>query len=1319
MVADGLRGQTIGKGLDEKLREAFKHPPRRPNGSADQLRAEMEAIEKRRTTTSMPLAEEKKLLRDIEKLKEQLGQSEENAKFQAWIDATKAERASRFQQNKEMETQLVQLQAGVKKLSLAVKLGVASADFVSLEVPVPEDRMGAVIGKQFTNLRQLEQKNLAILEVDDKAGVVRITSAKPNAAQAKAAIENITLATNHVIGLHPDAIKVLMFQQAKNLQELQRRLGVNIDINKAEGVLTVNASPVKAKELEKAVKDLTESKVDIPLPTEIVPKLIGKKGETINQLMEDSGALVDIDKVANSVRLCGTKASVAKAKAFVLELIDAQSRREQNFTPADTSVFPWDGDAYKFEFFCEFLMQNKAEQLQVLRTDADDARIKVFKKEKRIHVLGNKAQLKAMEDALRARVSEFESHHWVYEVQDHHLLSLIIGKKGSKIKELETAGNATASEADGEDGATVSTKKSSVRIDIQGDFVCVLGDKPEAIEMTKAKIMEIVDQNQRSFFLTSQNLVTVLVANKRAKVNEIEASSGCKVFLPPPPSNGGSRNKTRSTDSDQVKISLTGTLEAIQSAKRLLEEIDEANSVRFVPLDEDEVPTVIGSKGSTISKLEATSGAKFKVLREADGPAELEMIGTAEQLDAAQREIDALLQTSNRQLLQLDPFATGCLIGKKGERIKSLRAEHPEVTVDAFPNRGQVRIKASSPEKLQECVEHVLRVLRETQVVESVHVPSGQQQQQAGGKASAPATAANFHTILQKNAAIAMRLQELEAEGGEGMKVSIQEDGRHVKIRGPAMGVGALKKFLDMLVAPDALFVETIALPSFTFAGALADKNGALNENATRICKQTGCELRVKRPAAGVGGLDDGVVRIEGTNAAKVYEAKAAVENVLQFYYSDCVQTLDKLPQTAVPRLYELLPSLRASFRVFFSLPSKTSLKVWSDSKEHTAAAVARVKEELALWQKRHVELPVAAWLVPLLLGKSGETINKLSAESGGARLDLGQASATGGKSANRVLTISARDDETVALAVENVRKLLAHHENLTAVVDVSKDKLDLALSVRKEAAKGVQFHVVDVDEQDARQVVIYCENYEERERLSEKMAHVVATSVVEALTLPAELSHSVRHSVIGALIGKGGANIRALQTEFPDVVIDIKREDSAIALKGPSSDVARVRRVVDDKIQELVRKEDEFQQQRRGRYHHEEEEEAAKPAAAATTEAKKTESESSVELADENAAPNSASFKIPVGGTPGMAVPKLNKNQRRRMRKRAENEQQNNVLDMLVGGPTTTTTTTTTTTKTKGKNGVATTSTTSTTTTKKDESGGYYHSSSGYSLRL
>ncbi|KAG6579898.1 high density lipoprotein binding protein vigilin [Phytophthora cinnamomi] len=417
--------------------------------------------------------------------------------------------------------------------------------------------------------------------------------------------------------------------------------------------------------------------------------------------------------------------------------------------------------------------------------------------------------------------------------------------------------------------------------------------------------------------------------------------------------------------------------------------------------------------------------------------------------------------------------------------------------------------------------------------------------------------------------------------------------------------------------------------------------------------------------------------------------------------------------------MYELLPALRANYSVVFSLPSKTSLKVFADTKKHAKEITTLLKKDVEVWKKQHVEVPVAGWLVPILVGRNGETIKKISTDSN-ARLDLSAPSPSGSRHEDRVLTISSRDDAAIKLATEKVEEVLTHHKNLSSVVDVTKDKLDVALSAKKDAAKGIQFHVIDGTEKGELQVVIYGDDHDERERLVEKIEHLLEIFVVETISLPTTVSTAFASSMIGSLIGKSGANIRALQKQFPDVMIDIRRGDNLITLKGLREEVQKVRTVMEDKIQELLRNEEEFQQRRSTRYQEEADDQE--------DDGKKTNGARDAEVSDENSQPNNQSPQRqlpkrvgPVGGTPAMGEVKLTKNQRRRMRKRAENEK-SDVLSMLVGnsqGGATTTTTTTTTVKTVSSGGVTTSSTTTTANSTKGSNGGYYHSSSGYSLRL
>ncbi len=200
----------------------------------------------------------------------------------------------------------------------------------------------------------------------------------------------------------------------------------------------------------------------------------------------------------------------------------------------------------------------------------------------------------------------------------------------------------------------------------------------------------------------------------------------------------------------------------------LIEELNRAHQVVYLPLDQDEVTLIIGKKGETIHKLEADTGCQLRVLdadAESSTPTrELQLAGSEDQLAVATAAIDALLNTSHRQLLSFDDFATGVIIGRKGDQIKKFREEFPGISIDAFPH-GQVRVKASTKELVDSAVAAILDLLQTTTVQETVKLPADSRQ--------------HFDAYF-KDAATALYISELEAEGA--VKAVVLEGGKLVKV---------------------------------------------------------------------------------------------------------------------------------------------------------------------------------------------------------------------------------------------------------------------------------------------------------------------------------------------------------------------------------------------------------------------------------------------------------------------------------------------------------------------------------------------------------
>ncbi|KAF0683570.1 Aste57867_24427 [Aphanomyces stellatus] len=1206
VLAGGKEKMSIdAKAAEEELNRLLKNPKKRVQGKSDELDAEMKKLEFKRNTTSMTLNDEKKLLRDIDNIKLQKTELVEFEAFNERVQTLKDKKKSLFDTLKLAEAQEKEMHVTLRKIKLAEQLHTTIHKFETISVTVPKEKMGLVVGKGFAKLRQFEDTYHVLLDVENGSQVVKVTSTPAKNAAFETILDNIASASLHSVAVRPDTLKLLMIQKGKHLKALEAECFVKIDVDRAENVISFTASADRVDAVNHAIKVLTASSATLDVPQDVLPKLIGKKGEVISKIMEDSGALLDIDRVVNSLRITGPKESVATAKVAVEQLIYEQGALTVDVHAGDTTYFgTW--DASKFPVFVEYLMVDKAANLRELRKAAQDCRLQVNKNKNLLEANGTRTQLEALKGALRAAVTTFEANIVSMDV-DSNCLSLIIGKKGSKIKSIEQ-------------------ESGGARIDITGNTVSVLGTK-EQMDVAVALIEEIVANNQRVVVHASSHLIPLLLGNKRAKLNELEKESKGSIQLPQA---GSAKNKSK--QHAEIAITITGTTAAIEKAARLIEELNQAHQVTYIPLDQDEVTVVIGKKGETIHKLEADSGCQLRVLDADDNAVrELELVGNEAQVALATAAIDALLNTSHRQVLTLDEFAMGVVIGRKGEQIKKLREACPGVTLDAFPH-GQVRVKATTKELVDVAVAAVMELLQTTTVQETIKLPAESR--------------LNFDAFY-KDAAIALYISELEAEGG--VKTTVLEGGKQVKIRGSALGLGKLKRFFESL--GEQHVAVSIPLPS---AGHVTSLKGPLpdsmHENVQQVMKQTKTVIRFKSDKKSYSGT---VLSIEGPSMPKVLEAKQRVEVVLQFFFPKHFKVLQGVPHASVARVFQTAPLL-AKYHAILSLGAKDAVKIFTDSEANTDAVYKTLQENVKSHLKEYKEVSIPGYLAPIVVGKNGEAIKRLSAESH-ATLTLSAADSDDA-TAPRTLTIHSKVEANIKTAVTLVHALLETYDSECVTVDVPLELVDLAISLKKKGPSNVSF-TVDKKSPSGAVLKIHAKDVAERASALERVEELIANTTVKTIVLPTS-------DIVGTLIGKSGANIKALQSAHPGLQVDIRKEDDGqgiVSLKGEKDAVASATAWMDDKIATAVTQQREFQKRQQSQEAYKLAQDKARADRAAAEASDAAAAEAAAIEAEQKPKAKAGVF-VPVGGEV-----KLNKNQRRRERKRTEKQEEDGAKQGLV----------------------------------------------------
>lgn len=90
-----------------------------------------------------------------------------------------------------------------------------------------------------------------------------------------------------------------------------------------KGVAGAKAELIEAVEYEKESNNVLK----FTIPTRAVARVLGRGGVTINEIKEDTGAQIDVDKAddysgSTHIQLRGTKAAINDAKAAILAISD-------------------------------------------------------------------------------------------------------------------------------------------------------------------------------------------------------------------------------------------------------------------------------------------------------------------------------------------------------------------------------------------------------------------------------------------------------------------------------------------------------------------------------------------------------------------------------------------------------------------------------------------------------------------------------------------------------------------------------------------------------------------------------------------------------------------------------------------------------------------------------------------------------------------------------------------------------------------------------------------------------------------------------------
>ena len=388
-------------------------------------------------------------------------------------------------------------------------------------------------------------------------------------------------------------------------------------------------------------------------------------------------------------------------------------------------------------------------------------------------------------------------------------------------------------------------------------------------------------------------------------------------------------------------------------------------------------------------------------------------------------------------------------------------------------------------------------------------------------KETVPLTETLFHFLLEEKG---KRLQTLQADSHA--RLHLERSPLGVTVSGVEEAVAAAKTALEAMAKTVAATTETVPVSAAQMERLLERKGEALRKLQT----EQKCLLELRRK--------EGLVLLTAPEESRA-AAKAALEAVLASVRVETTRLARRQVPLFVGPQGANIKSVREASGASLEVARDGELTV---SGEETA--VARAMELVRAWLETHAveELTAPADAAfAVAVGPKGSKRRALEKELG-VELDVSE------KEGAATITVLGEREKSEA-AVAALRSLLETYERENASVTFSQAELRRAPELRRSAlsekmkALGAETTVVE------RRGTV---SVHSSEHLSEAVAYLESLRAKYAEY--AESPLAVAKEAMGTLVGRGGENVRRLQTAL-GVVIDTDKEKAVVW--GPKASLA------------------------------------------------------------------------------------------------------------------------------------------------------------------
>eukprot|EP00542_Grammatophora_oceanica_P019577 CAMPEP_0194038232 /NCGR_PEP_ID=MMETSP0009_2-20130614/10484_1 /TAXON_ID=210454 /ORGANISM="Grammatophora oceanica, Strain CCMP 410" /LENGTH=1201 /DNA_ID=CAMNT_0038680669 /DNA_START=46 /DNA_END=3651 /DNA_ORIENTATION=- len=675
--------------LNKELQELFSKIPKKPREAMEVLDEKIKKLEHKRTITSIPLQEEKKILYEIqavEKVKKQL--LEYNA-MESKIQDKKKQQNDTWDSVKANNATIDELESVLSKVRLANKLGCKPAELQNISMDCPSDKVGRIIGRGGATIKQIETKCKVSMNVDNVMSKIHLTGTEAGMACAISEIDKIVLAVDEEVTDAPEDLLTYLTTRRVHALEVFRaeHASVQMEVLLKKKMVALRGPPTEVSYCKEKLLGMTLTKAKKEMKSKETGLVVGKGGTAINKIIDTHQVAIDVSETGEdeyTAIVLGPPANVEAAMNEMNSLLD------DNADVVETMTIP--------SMFRNILLMDSGEPIRKLQSEVNEkvreemgggyVLINVQRETTEdgtvLNIKGRKVSVICAMPVIEEALDAMKEKMIIIKI-DPFVSSRIIGKGGETIKKL---------------------RRKGVNIEVEKDIVCIHASDAEQGKEVEQEVQAIIAENQilrMDFDPASIKPMfrEIIRHEQKDKINEL-------VWM--------------TLDDDTFKIILRGPQEKIDEAKAIIESIMETNFVHQIEISaDDEAPLLAGGQTSALKKFEDELGVSLFLVR---NKYVLEVKGERPKVEAAVKRIKQFIHGGDGYTVAsigVSKQAMGVVIGKGGSKRAELEEQFQDVSIFTGSNASRIVVRGPE-EQVKACRVEILKLVSSVRIVETMEL---------------------------------------------------------------------------------------------------------------------------------------------------------------------------------------------------------------------------------------------------------------------------------------------------------------------------------------------------------------------------------------------------------------------------------------------------------------------------------------------------------------------------------------------------------------------------------------------------------------------